>query len=761
MSPGYYLRVYLFVFILLATTAPVVAATYYVSPTGSDDNIGSLNQPFRTVRQAVSVVQGGDEIYLRGGVYYLDQTIRIVRASGTSAQPTKLWAYPGEEPILDGSRFSVFDPDAGDNDVLRLWAAHWHLKGLTVRNGQSGGILVAGDDAVGNILEQLTIHDNRDTGLDLYRGASQTLVLNCDSYRNFDPQNNGENADGFAAKFDVGTGNTFRDCRAWANSDDGWDFWKAGSAVTVENCWAYDNGFDIWNFGNDFTGNGNGFKLGRDGGTHLLQNCSAWGNRVRGFDSNGNTSGVTLHNCTGWDNVRDFVFYDPEQHVLRNCLSVTDTVDISGGTDETANSWTLPITVDDSDFQSLSDDVATGPRNADGSLPTSGFLRLADGSDLIDRGVDVGLPFSGDAPDLGAFETEAPTALDASNGVGRAEAEAMDLNNYEVANWTKASGGGIVQMDTQGGIGSVGYRFTGQDGEYDLAIRYLDEPDGASTFTLLTNDVTTRQWAADQVTEGGNQWKILKVSGVFLRQDSRIEIQAGANRDEFARLDYVEVTPVAPSGSLTILARGTTGEETMELRMNDQPVAIWTVTTSWQDYTYDGAIDGDIRVAFTNDKFVRGGIDRNLRVDKITVADQVIEAEAQAINTGAWDGTCGGGSFSERLDCNGYIDFGQVNSNARRAESLSQRPLADKPATTNSALSVYPNPVSDGQFTVRLSHESAYPEDLWLIDSQGRVVLSVPFDGQSVLNVDTHRLQSGIYWLKTSVRNLSQALVIQ
>jgi len=32
-------------------------------------------------------------------------------------------------------------------------------------------------------------------------------------------------------------------------------------------------------------------------------------------------------------------------------------------------------------------------------------LRLAAGSDLIDAGTNVGLPFNGTAPDLGAFET--------------------------------------------------------------------------------------------------------------------------------------------------------------------------------------------------------------------------------------------------------------------------------------------------------------------------------------------------------------------
>ena len=47
--------------------------------------------------------------------------------------------------------------------------------------------------------------------------------------------------------------------------------------------------------------------------------------------------------------------------------------------------------------------AAAAPRQPDGSLP-AGFARLVSGSDLIDKGLDVGLPFNGSAPDLGAYE---------------------------------------------------------------------------------------------------------------------------------------------------------------------------------------------------------------------------------------------------------------------------------------------------------------------------------------------------------------------
>jgi hypothetical protein len=48
-------------------------------------------------------------------------------------------------------------------------------------------------------------------------------------------------------------------------------------------------------------------------------------------------------------------------------------------------------------------------------LPALDFLRLKAGSHLIDAGVDVGLPFNGTAPDLGAFEFAPPVPADFNN----------------------------------------------------------------------------------------------------------------------------------------------------------------------------------------------------------------------------------------------------------------------------------------------------------------------------------------------------------
>jgi hypothetical protein len=74
------------------------------------------------------------------------------------------------------------------------------------------------------------------------------------------------------------------------------------------------------------------------------------------------------------------------------------------GTNAAYNSWDINVTMSNAQFQSVSTTGWDAPRQADGSLPALPYLHLAATSTLIDKGVDVGLPYKGSAPDLGAFE---------------------------------------------------------------------------------------------------------------------------------------------------------------------------------------------------------------------------------------------------------------------------------------------------------------------------------------------------------------------
>jgi hypothetical protein len=60
-------------------------------------------------------------------------------------------------------------------------------------------------------------------------------------------------------------------------------------------------------------------------------------------------------------------------------------------------------------------------RQPDGSLPEITLLHLTPASGLLDKGIDVGLPFVGKAPDLGAYEFAPDLTASAPNVVSEAE----------------------------------------------------------------------------------------------------------------------------------------------------------------------------------------------------------------------------------------------------------------------------------------------------------------------------------------------------
>jgi hypothetical protein len=108
--------------------------------------------------------------------------------------------------------------------------------------------------------------------------------------------------------------------------------------------------------------------------------------------------------------------------------------------------------------------------------------------------------------------------------------------------------------------------------------------------------------------------------------------------------------------NFVVRARGTAGGESITLRVNNSNVATWTLSTRMQNYTASSTLSGGITVAFTND-----GSNRDVQVDYIQVNGQTRQSEAQSYNTGLYaNGSCGGGSNSEWMHCNGAIGYGNT-----------------------------------------------------------------------------------------------------
>ncbi|HDR8183723.1 TPA: right-handed parallel beta-helix repeat-containing protein [Bacillus thuringiensis] len=106
---------------------------YYVSPTGSDLNPGTLDRPFATIQKAANVAKEGSTIYIRSGIY--NQKVRVTH-SGISGAPITFQNYQDEKVILDGSTVKL-----EDDGLFTLEDKNYiQVKGLEFRNLKSAKV---------------------------------------------------------------------------------------------------------------------------------------------------------------------------------------------------------------------------------------------------------------------------------------------------------------------------------------------------------------------------------------------------------------------------------------------------------------------------------------------------------------------------------------------------------------------------------------------------------------------------------------------
>jgi hypothetical protein len=439
----------------LFTIASLHASVYYVAPNGNDENPGTKEHAFLTIQKAQAFLSPGDTAYVRGGIYQMNESqiasysriqayVILLNKSGTESKRINYWAYPGEKPVFD---FSNVKPTNYRVHAFEITGSWLHIKGLevtgvqvTITNVNTQSICFSNDGGSNNIYEQLSMHDGQGIGFFLTNG-SNNLILNCDAYRNYDYTSqagggrNGGNVDGFGNHPNKGSvNNIFRGCRAWFNSDDGYDCINAFESTVFENCWSFYNGYSV---GFISRGDGNGFKAGGYGARpfnllptviprNVIRNCLAVMNKANGFYSNHHLEGSIWYNNTAYKNGINFNMLNRKakteadyltdgpgyNHVLKNNISffprsaANDIVncDATRCTVDHNSFLNNDIVVTEKDFISLDTALLTAPRQPDGSLPTIDFMRPKSNSKLIDKGVNVGQKYKGKAPDIGYFE---------------------------------------------------------------------------------------------------------------------------------------------------------------------------------------------------------------------------------------------------------------------------------------------------------------------------------------------------------------------
>ncbi|HHC25719.1 MAG TPA: DUF1565 domain-containing protein, partial [Desulfobacterales bacterium] len=92
------------VLLIISGDFKIVHADCHVAVNGSDDNPGTLAQPWKTIQKAADTAGPGTTVYVRGGVYNEQVTINV---SGSEAGGYIIFRnYEGETSVLNGEGFT-------------------------------------------------------------------------------------------------------------------------------------------------------------------------------------------------------------------------------------------------------------------------------------------------------------------------------------------------------------------------------------------------------------------------------------------------------------------------------------------------------------------------------------------------------------------------------------------------------------------------------------------------------------------------------
>ena len=281
----------------------LTSSTLYVSPIGNDTNPGTIYAPLRTIAKALTIIADGGRIVVRAGTY---PAVKITRSN------ISLVAYSGEAPRIDGGitldnvsqvlvdGFEVINAD-GDGiyrlgGVLILGGSHNTVQNNIVHHNvlnETNGIKV--QDSSSNHILNNAVYDNGGVGIRVigsFAAADYNEIGYNKVYGNI---LDGGNADGIGLIGNVSYTYIHHN-DVCCNGDDAIDVWNSHYNIITDNV-AHDQ----------ILNDGNGLKLGW-GGDNTITNNVAYGNKYRGFSSNGGGGNYYLSNISynnGWCGLED------------------------------------------------------------------------------------------------------------------------------------------------------------------------------------------------------------------------------------------------------------------------------------------------------------------------------------------------------------------------------------------------------------------------------------------------------------------------
>ncbi len=274
--------------------------TFYVdknNPAASDANPGTESEPWLTIQHAANVLNPGDSVLIRDGIYH--ESVTTQNDGNEMDGHIVFMAYPGEHPVIDGQGVNANAGFYLQNSYIKLINIEirdWQHTGIWIEDASFFEIIgceihemIFGVGISGNshdfLLRDVIVHHFDYYGIDAspmgenfcYNGT----FINCVSHTGRDPE---QNVDGFALGHGQQHNFVFDHCTAYEVYD-GFDI--SAASTLLNGCTSYScyNGC---------------YKLWQD--QIELVNCVGYNSfSIVQLAYNGTASETILRNCTFYD----------------------------------------------------------------------------------------------------------------------------------------------------------------------------------------------------------------------------------------------------------------------------------------------------------------------------------------------------------------------------------------------------------------------------------------------------------------------------
>lgn len=362
---------FLFLVLLLNAVSGSEAAVRFVSPSGDDANdMMSAETACSTLGKALAGLVPGDSVFILPGVYNVAKeeisgfdnpgpyaVVYHLSMKGEKGKPIVIKGLrdeAGNRPVFDFSGITLADDKNPSGYRITgflvsgsyLKLSDFECRGIMVTrtdHSQSENIRISNGSY--NTFDNIACHDGMGIGFFLNKNSHHNLIVNCDGYNNYDPisdidprtgMGSGGNNDAFGCHVKGGMdGNMFIGCRAWRNSDDGFDLINCYSPVAITYSIAVQSGYDGEG---KSRADGNGFKAGGfnmkprnvplfngKAPRHTVMNNFAAANKANGVYANHHLGGNDFIGNSSFDN-RNFNY----SMVNRKGKGKDENVDVKG-----------------------------------------------------------------------------------------------------------------------------------------------------------------------------------------------------------------------------------------------------------------------------------------------------------------------------------------------------------------------------------------------------------------------------------------------